>query len=205
MCKGLIGRKLGMTSIYTPEGVQVPVTVVEAGPCVITQVKTNETDNYNALQLAFAEKTRNVSKPMQGHFKKSGGKFFYKLKEFYVENPDEYEAGQEIRLDIFTVGEKVNVSGTSKGRGFSGTVRRHGFSRGPVTHGSRNVRRPGSVGCSAYPARIIKGKKMPGQYGNKRVTVKKLEIVEILPEENIIFLKGAVPGHKNGYLEIKKV
>jgi large subunit ribosomal protein L3 len=121
-----------------------------------------------------------------------------------VENPGEYEAGQEIRLDIFNVGEKVSVSGTSKGRGFSGTVRRHNFSRGPVTHGSRNVRRPGSAGCSAYPARIIKGKKMPGQYGNKKVTVKKIQIVDIIPEENIIFLKGAVPGHENGYLEIKK-
>jgi large subunit ribosomal protein L3 len=204
MCKGLIGKKLGMTSVYTPEGNQVPVTVVEAGPCVITQVKTNETDNYNALQLGFDEKTKKVTRPLKGHFEKSGGKSFYKIKEFPVENPGEYEAGQEIRLDIFNVGEKVSVSGTSKGRGFSGTVRRHNFSRGPVTHGSRNVRRPGSAGCSAYPARIIKGKKMPGQYGNKKVTVKKIQIVDIIPEENIIFLKGAVPGHENGYLEIKK-
>lgn len=204
MCKGLIGKKLGMTSIYTPDGNQVPVTVVKAGPCVVTQVKTTETDNYNALQLGFDEKKKNVNKPVQGHSDKSGGKTFYKLKEFSVENPGEYEAGQEIRLDIFGVGEKVVISGTTRGRGFSGTVRRHGFSRGPVTHGSRNVRRPGSIGCSAYPARVIKGKKMPGQYGNKRRTVSNLEIVDILPEENIILLKGAVPGHKNGYLEIKK-
>ena len=204
MCKGLIGKKLGMTNVYTPEGNQVPVTVVKAGPCVVTQVKTTETDNYSALQLGFDEKGKSVSKPFQGHCDKSGGKAFYELKEFPVENPGEYEAGQEIRLDIFAIGEKVAIAGTTRGRGFSGTVRRHGFSRGPVTHGSRNVRKPGSIGCSAYPARVIKGKKMPGQYGNKKRTIKNLEIIDILPEENIILLKGAVPGHKNGYLEIKK-
>jgi large subunit ribosomal protein L3 len=204
MCKGLIGKKLGMTSVYTPDGSQVPVTVIKAGPCVVTQVKTNETDNYNALQLGFDEKIKNVNKPKKGHFDKSGGKTFYELREFAVENPGEFEAGQEVRLDIFDIGEKVTVAGKSRGRGFSGTVRRHGFSRGPVTHGSRNVRRPGSIGCSAYPARVIKGKKMPGQYGNKRVTVNNLEIIDIIAEENIILLKGAVPGHKDGYVEIKK-
>ncbi|MDY0131170.1 MAG: 50S ribosomal protein L3 [Desulforegulaceae bacterium] len=204
MCKGLIGKKLGMISIYTPEGVQVPVTVVQAGPCVVTQVKTNETDNYNALQLGFNEKTKNVTKPLKGHFEKSGGKCFYKINEFPVENPGEYEAGQEVRLDIFEVGEKVSVSGISKGRGFGGTVKRHGFSRGPVTHGSRNVRKPGSAGTSATPGRVVKGKKMPGQHGNKRVSVQKIQIVDILPEENIVFLKGSVPGCTNGYLEIKK-
>jgi large subunit ribosomal protein L3 len=204
MCKGLIGKKLGMTKVYTPEGIQVPVTVVEAGPCVVTQVKTNETDNYNALQLAFDEKTKNVTKPLKGHFEKSGGKYFYKINEFPAENVADYEAGQEIGLDIFSKGEKVSVSGKSKGKGFSGTVKRHGFSRGPVTHGSRNVRKTGSIGCSADPARVIKGKKMPGQHGNKRVTVNKLQIVDIIPEENIILIKGAVPGHKNGYVEIRK-
>jgi large subunit ribosomal protein L3 len=204
MCKGLIGKKLGMTKVYTPEGIQVPVTVVEAGPCVVTQVKTNETDNYNALQLAFDEKTKNVTKPLKGHFEKSGGKYFYKINEFPAENVGDYEAGQEIGLDIFSKGEKVSVSGKSKGKGFSGTVKRHGFSRGPVTHGSRNVRKTGSIGCSADPARVIKGKKMPGQHGNKRVTVNKLQIVDIIPEENIILIKGAVPGHKNGYVEIRK-
>lgn len=204
MCKGLIGKKLGMTKVYTPEGIQVPVTVVEAGPCVVTQVKTNETDNYNALQLAFDEKTKNVTKPLKGHFEKSGGKYFYKINEFPAENVAEYEAGQEIGLDIFSKGEKVSVSGKSKGKGFSGTVKRHGFSRGPVTHGSRNVRKTGSIGCSADPARVIKGKKMPGQHGNKRVTVNKLQIIDIIPEENIILIKGAVPGHKNGYVEIRK-
>ncbi|MGM0417112.1 MAG: 50S ribosomal protein L3 [Thermodesulfobacteriota bacterium] len=204
MCKGLIGKKLGMTKVYTPEGIQVPVTVVEAGPCVVTQVKTNETDNYNALQLAFDEKTKNVTKPLKGHFEKSGGKYFYKINEFPAENVAEYEAGQEIGLDIFSKGEKVSVSGKSKGKGFTGTVKRYGFSRGPVTHGSRNVRKTGSIGCSADPARVIKGKKMPGQHGNKRVTVNKLQIIDIIPEENIILIKGAVPGHKNGYVEIRK-
>jgi len=204
MSKGLIGKKLGMISVYAPDGTQIPVTVIKAGPCVVTQVKTVENDKYNALQLGFDEKKRKINKPMQGHFRNNGEKAFYKLKEFSVENSGEYTPGQEINLDIFNKGEKIIISGASKGKGFSGTVKRHGFSRGPEAHGSRNVRKPGSVGCSAYPARVIKGKKMPGQHGNKRITVKNLEIVDILPEENVLLVKGAVPGHVNSYIEIKK-
>lgn len=205
MCKGLIGKKLGMTSVFTQEGNSIPVTVVEAGPCVVTQIKTEDTDGYNALQLAFSEKKeQRVNKPQKGHFAKAGEACFAVVKEFPVEDPSQFELGQEVSVELFTVGEKIDVAGTSKGRGFSGTIRRHGFSRGPETHGSRNVRRPGSVGCSAWPSRVIKGKKMPGQYGNDRNTVKNLQIVDIRPEENLLLIKGAVPGHKSGILEINK-
>lgn len=205
MCKGLIGKKLGMTSVFTQEGNSVPVTVVEAGPCVVTQIKTEDTDGYNALQLAFGvQKEQRVNKPQKGHFAKAGDACFAVVKEFPVEDPSLFELGQEISVELFAVGEKIDVAGTSKGRGFSGTIRRHGFSRGPAAHGSRNVRKPGSVGCSAWPSRVIKGKKMPGQFGNDRNTVKNLQIVDIRPEENLLLIKGAVPGHKSGILEINK-
>ena len=205
MSKGLIGRKLGMTSVFNQAGNYVPVTAVECGPCVVTQIKTVETDGYNALQLAFSEqKESRVNKPKKGHFAKAGDKCFSVLKEFAVEDPSQYELGQEITVEMFKVGEKIDIAGTTKGRGFSGTIRRHGFSRGPAGHGSRNVRRPGSIGCSAWPARVIKGKKMPGQYGVDRQTVKNLEIVDIRPEENLLLVKGGIPGAKSGILEVNK-
>lgn len=194
-----------MTSIFAPDGSFVPVTVIQAGPCVVTQIKTKATDGYDALQIGFGDKKeKHTPKPIKGHLEKSGGKTFRFLKEFSVENPSEYELGQEITLDLFNTGESIEVTGTSKGRGFSGVMKRHGFAGGRKTHGSRCHRIPGSVGCSAWPARIVKGKKMPGQYGVDRKTVRNLVIVAIRPEDNLILVKGAVPGAKNGLIEIKK-
>ena len=195
-----------MTGVFTTEGRCVPATVIEAGPCVVTQIKSKDTDGYDALQLGFGGKrTSRVNKPLQGHFKKSGDQCFRFLKEFSVENPADYNIGQELTVEMFKVGERVDVVGTSKGRGFSGVIKRHGFHRGPMTHGSRNVRRPGSVGCSAWPAKIIKGKKMPGQYGNDRKTIRNLEIVDIRSEDNLILVKGAVPGAEAGLVSVNKL
>lgn len=205
MCKGLIAKKLGMTRIFDPSGTAVPVTVVEAGPCVVTQIKTIETDGYNALQVAYgSQKEQRVQKPLQGHFKKAGSACFHVLKEFPVEDPGQFSLGQEVTVELFKVGEFVDVAGTTKGRGFAGTIRRHGFHRGPEGHGSQNIREPGAIGCSAWPGRVIKGKKMPGHMGADRRTVQHLQIVDIRPEENLLLIKGAVPGHKTGILEIRK-
>ncbi len=166
MCKGLIGKKLGMTGVYSPDGKYVPVTVVEVGPCIITQIKTSEIDGYQALQLGFGKRKNNrTTKPLVGHFDKSGGKYFQHLREFAVDTTADYAVGQEVTLGIFEVGERIEVSGTTKGRGFAGTIKRHGFRRGPKTHGSRNYRLPGSIGCSAWPSKVFRGKKMPGHYG----------------------------------------
>jgi len=191
--------------VFTPEGRFVPVTVIEAGPCVVTQVKTKDTDGYDALQLGFGDKRKDrVNKPLQGHFQKSGDQCFRYLKELSVENPVDYSLGQVLTVEIFKTGDRVDVVGTSKGRGFSGTIKRHGFHRGPMTHGSRNIRQPGSVGCSAWPARVTKGKKMPGQYGNDRKTIRNLEIVDVRVDENVIMVKGAVPGAESGLVVINK-
>jgi len=195
-----------MTGVFTSEGKYVPATVIEAGPCVITQIKSKDTDGYDALQVGFSGKrTSRVNKPLQGHFKKSGDRCFRFLKEFSVDNPADYSIGQELTVEMFKVGERVDVVGTTKGRGFSGVIKRHGFHRGPMTHGSRNVRRPGSVGCSAWPAKIIKGKKMPGQYGNDRKTIRNLEIVDIRSEDNLILVRGAVPGAEAGLVSVNKL
>ena len=205
MCKGLIGKKLGMTSLFTPEGYYIPVTVIELGPCVVTQVKSDATDGYNAVQLGFGtKKASRINKPLEGHYKKSGGQYAV-LKEFPVEGGSDYEVGQTIALDLFEVGEKVDIVGTTKGRGFTGVTKRHGFHLGRKTHGSKSYRIPGSVGCSAWPARIIRGKKMPGQYGHNRQTVRNLEIVDIRPEDNIVMVKGAVPGHRNALVMVNKL
>jgi len=205
MSRGLLGKKLGMTGFFTSEGRYVPVTVIEAGPCVVTQIKTRTTDGYDALQLGFGDKRKSrVNKPLQGHFNKSGDLCFQYLREFVVENPEEYNLGQEITVDMFKVGDLVDVVGTSKGRGFAGVIKRYGFHRGPMTHGSRNVRRPGSIGCSAWPAKVIKGKKMPGRYGNDRKTIRNLEIIDIRPQDNVILVKGAVPGAESGLMAVKK-
>jgi len=206
MSRGILGKKLGMTGMFTSEGRYVPATVIEAGPCVVTQIKTKDTDGYDALQLGFGgKKTSRVNKPLQGHFKKSGDQCFQFLKEFSVDNPAEFNIGQELTLEMFKVGERVDIVGTTKGRGFSGVIKRHGFHRGPMTHGSRNVRRPGSVGCSAWPAKIIKGKKMPGQYGNDRKTIRNLEIIDIRSDDNLILVKGAVPGAESGLVSVNKI
>lgn len=205
MCKGLIGKKLGMTSLFTPDGYFIPVTVIELGPCVVTQVKSEATDGYNAVQLGFGtKKPSRINKPLEGHYKKSGGQYAV-LKEFPIDGTSNYEVGQTVALDLFEVGEKVDIVGTSKGRGFAGVTKRHGFRLGRKTHGSKSYRIPGSVGCSAWPARIIRGKKMPGHYGNQRKTVQNLEIVDIRPEENIVMIKGAVPGHRNALVMVNKL
>jgi large subunit ribosomal protein L3 len=201
----MLGKKLGMTSIYTTDGRYIPVTVVQVGPCFVTQIKSENVDGYNAIQMGFGEKKeKHTTKPLQGHFKKSGDKFFAHLKEFGVQDPNQYELGQEITVDMFEVGEVIQVTGTSKGRGFSGTVRRHNFSRGPETHGCRNHREPGSIGCSAWPSRVMRGKRMPGQYGAERKTVRNLEIMDIRSEDNVILIKGQVPGAKSGIVEINR-
>ncbi len=205
MCKGLIGKKLGMTGLFTPEGRYIPVTVIELGPCVVTQVKSKATDGYDALQLGFGEvKARRVNKPVAGHLRKSKGQFAI-LREVPVEAPEGYEVGQAINLDIFEVGEKVDIVGTSKGRGFTGVTKRHGFRLGRKTHGSKSYRIPGSIGCSAYPAKVIRGKKMPGQHGNDRKTIRNLEVVDIRPDDNLILVKGAVPGFKSGLVMVNKL
>ncbi len=206
MCNGLLGKKIGMTGVYSQEGKYIPVTVVQVGPCVVTQIKTFETDGYNALQIGFGtKKEKNINKPLKGHFEKCGGNSFAHLKEFTVVKPDDFTIGQELTLDMFDVGQSVDVTGTSKGRGFAGVMKRHGFHGGRKTHGSRSHRVPGSVGCSAWPAKIFKGKKMPGHYGVDKKTVRNLQIVDIRPEDNLLLIKGATPGSKEGLLEIKKM
>jgi len=201
----LLGKKIGMTNVFSADGRLIPVTVVQAGPCVVTQVKTKDRDGYNALQLGFDEKkVEKLNKPIAGHLKKSTDKGFRVLKEFRTDDPEEIESGTTLSIDMFSVGDKVNISGISKGRGFQGTIKRHGFSRGPETHGNRNHRKPGSIGNSAWPAKVIKGKKMPGHMGTDRETVKNLTIVEIKHEENLLLVKGPVPGFKTGILEVRK-
>jgi len=205
MSRGLVGKKLGMMSLFSSEGILHPVTVLQAGPCVVTQIKTIATDGYNALQIGFGEKKKSrINKPISGHLKKSGGDGFATLQEFPVDKPDEYKLGQSITADVFKIGERVDVVGKTKGRGFAGVIKRHGFHGGGKTHGSRSHRIPGSIGCSAWPAKVIKGKKMPGHYGNDRKTIRNLEIVDIRPENNLILLKGAVPGFCSGIVSIKK-
>jgi large subunit ribosomal protein L3 len=205
MSRGLLGKKLGMTGLFTAEGRYIPATVIEAGPCFVTQIKTRAKDGYDALQLGFGlKKNQRINKPLKGHFKKSGDQCFRYLREFSVENPEEYNLGQELTVEMFKVGDRVDVVGTSKGRGFSGVIKRYGFHRGPMTHGSRNIRRPGSIGCSAWPAKVIRGKKMPGQYGNDRKTIRNLEVVDIRSSDNVILIKGAVPGAESGLVAVNK-
>jgi large subunit ribosomal protein L3 len=205
MSTSLLGKKIGMTSVFSSDGRLVPVTVLQVGPCVITQVKTIKTDGYNALQMGFDEKeVEKLNKPIAGHLKKSSDKGFKFLREFRTDNVEDVELGETIDIKVFSVGDKVNVSGVSKGRGFQGTIKRHGFSRGPETHGNRNHRKPGSVGNSAWPGKIIKGKKMPGHMGVNRETVKNLTIIDVKKDENILLVKGAVPGPKTGIIEVKK-
>lgn len=206
MSKALIGKKLGMTSVFTPDGRYIPVTVIQAGPCVVTQIKTEASDGYNALQLGFeSKKTHRTSKPQQGHFQKSGGNCYCKLREVEVEDPAAFTLGQSLGPDLFNVGERVDVVGSSKGRGFSGVIKRHGFGGGRATHGGKCHRIPGSIGSSAWPSKVFKGKKMPGRYGQDRTTMRNLEIVDIRPEDNLILVKGAVPGHRQALVMIKKL
>ncbi|RLC23417.1 MAG: 50S ribosomal protein L3 [Deltaproteobacteria bacterium] len=205
MMSALLGKKIGMTNVFSSDGKLVPVTVVQAGPCVVTQIKTKEVDGYNAFQLGFDEKkVEKLTKPIAGHLKKTTDKGFRVLREFRTDDLGEVEPGAVLGIDVFAIGDKVNISGISKGRGFQGTIKRHGFSRGPETHGSRNHRKPGSIGNSAWPGRVFKGKKLPGHMGTNRETVKNLTIVDIKHEDNLLLVKGAVPGFKTGILEVRK-
>ncbi|HWR93444.1 MAG TPA: 50S ribosomal protein L3 [Desulfobacterales bacterium] len=205
MCKGLMGKKLGMTGLFASDGRMVPVTVIQAGPCVVTQIKTQATDGYNALQLGFDEvKPRLVTKPRQGHFRKSGELCFRHVQEFPVDRPEDYTVGQQVTLEIFAVGERVDVSGTTKGRGFAGVIKKEGFSGGRTTHGSKCHRIPGSIGSSAWPSRVFKGKGMPGHYGVEHQTMQNMEIIDIRPEDHLLLVRGAVPGPATGLVAIKK-
>ena len=201
---GILGRKVGMTRVYNEHGRSIPVTVIEAGPCTVLQKKTIAKEGYNAIQVGFMEKKETrINKPQSGHFKRSGGKGFYYVREFRVNDPESFDLGQRLTImDILQVGDKVDISGKVKGRGFQGVMKRYGFAGGKASHGSGFHRAPGSIGCSAYPGRVIKGKKLPGQMGNNLVTQKNLTIVDIRNEDNILLVEGAVPGAKNGLLSI---
>ncbi|MCC7431854.1 50S ribosomal protein L3 [bacterium] len=204
---GLIGKKIGMTQIFDATGNVIPVTIVEAGPCLVTQVKTVAKDGYQSAQLGFGSQRRNITnKPLTGHFKKAGIEPVKIIKEFNFAKESVPSLGQEIKVDIFTLGEKVNISGTTKGKGFAGVVKRHGFGGvGDKTHGqSDRERAPGSIGASSYPSRVIKGMRMAGHAGNARETVQGLKIVKIDAENNLLFIAGSVPGPNNGILEIRK-
>ncbi len=205
MAIGLIGKKIGMTQVFSGVGKPVPVTVIEAGPCAVIQKKTVEKDGYSALKIGFLEKKpEKLTKPLRGQFNKLNGKAYAVLKELKFDEVDKYEIGDELTVDLFEPGEDVLVTGISKGKGFAGGIKRWGFSRGPMTHGSKFHRAQGSTGMSATPAKVFKGKKMPGHMGSNRVTVKNLEIIDIRDQGNILLIKGAVPGGKNGIITICK-
>jgi large subunit ribosomal protein L3 len=205
MVDALIGKKLGMSRVFSSEGEVTSVTVVLVGPCTITQIKTAERDGYNALQLGFGpRKPKATTKPILGHLEKSGKGPFACLREVKVPEVKEFELGQELGADIFQPGEIVHVTGMSKGKGFAGTVKRWKFSRGPMSHGSMNKRPPGSIGSSAWPSRVIPGRKLPGHMGNRRVTMKNLKVVDVRADQNVILIQGAVPGGRNGILMIRR-
>ena len=202
--KGILGKKLGMTQIFTEEGIVVPVTVVEAGPNVVTQVKTVEKDGYTAIQVGFEDaKEKSLNKPQKGHLA-AANTLKKHLKEFRVDSVEEYTVGQEIKADLFAAGEKIDVTGTSKGKGFQGPIKRHGQSRGPESHGSRYHRRPGSMGACSYPGRVFKNKKLAGHMGSVKVTVQNLEVVRVDADKNFILVKGAIPGAKGSVVTIKE-
>ena len=202
---GLIAKKIGMTSIFDESGKNIACTIIEAGPCVVTQLKTFEKDGYKAVQIGFGQKkTKNINKAKLGHLKKSKAKNLNKLVEFNFDN--EPELGSELKVDLFNVGDYVTVTGNSKGKGFQGVVKRHGFAGvGDATHGQHNrMRAPGSIGAASYPAKVFKGMRMAGQMGNQRVKVENLEVLNIDIEKNIIVVKGAVPGFNNSFILIEK-
>lgn len=203
MKKAILGKKVGMTQVFTDQGLAVPVTVIEAGPCQVVQKRTVERDGYSAIQVGFGEKREKLfNKPIKGHFNKAGVKPLRFLRELRIEDCESYQVGQEIKADLFSTGEKVDVVGTSKGRGFAGAIKRHGFHRGPMAHGSKYHRRPGSLGAKG-PARVYKGRKLPGHYGAERVTVQNLEVVRVDPDRNLLAIKGAVPGPRGGLVIIR--
>ena len=203
MKKGLIGKKVGMTQIFDESGKVIPVTVIEAGPCVVAQVKTEETDGYTAIQLGFGDvKENKVNKPEKGHFSKVNVTPKKHLREFRVDSV-EVKVGDELKADVFAAGDKIDIQGTSKGKGFQGVIKRHGQHRGPMGHGSMYHRRPGSMGPTSTPGRVFKGKKLPGHMGVQTVTIQNLEVVRVDLDKNVLLVKGSVPGAKGAILKIK--
>jgi len=204
MIKGILGKKIGMTRIFRDNGESVPVSVLKVGPCYIIQIKRMDKEGYNAIQIGFQpKKDKRINKPLSGHFKAAGKGEFAFLQEIKVDDIDVFQLGQEINSEIFTVGDLVTVRGISKGRGFTGVVKRWGFSGGGKTHGCRSHKVPGSMGASATPSRVMKGKKLPGRMGNEKVTVKNLRIFDVVKDKNLLLLKGSVPGSKGSFLEVK--
>lgn len=204
MNKGLIGKKLGMTQIFDEQEKVIPVTVIEAGPCVVAQVKTVETDGYNAIQLGFGDvKESKINKPEKGHFAKSKLTPKKHLREFRLDSVENINVGDELKADTFTAGDQLDIQGTSKGKGFQGVIKRHGQSRGPMGHGSMYHRRPGSMGPTSTPGRVFKGKKLPGHMGHVTVTIQNLDVVKVDMDKNVILVKGSVPGAKGAILKIK--
>ncbi|MFR7545533.1 MAG: 50S ribosomal protein L3 [Clostridia bacterium] len=204
MKKGLIGKKVGMTQIFDEKGMIIPVTVIEAGPCVVSQVKTVETDGYNAVQLGFGEvKSHKVNKPKAGHFAKANVEAKKHLREFRLEDVSNVKVGDEVKADTFEQGEKIDVQGISKGKGFQGVIKRHGQHRGPMGHGSMYHRRPGSMGSTSTPGRVFKGKKLPGHMGVQKTTIQNLEIIKVDMDKNVLLVKGSVPGPKGAILKLK--
>ena len=204
MKKALIGKKIGMTQIFDEKGTVIPVTVIEAGPCTVVQIKTQQTDGYDAVQLGFGDiKEKKVTKPIKGHFAKAKLTPKKHLREFRVDNISEYKIGDEKKADVFQVGDIVDIQGITKGKGFQGVIKRHGQHRGPMGHGSMYHRRPGSMGACATPGRVFKGKKLPGHMGVETVTIQNLKVVRVDLDKNVILVKGSVPGNKGAVLKIK--
>ena len=201
---GLLGKKIGMSRVYSEMGAVIPVTVIEAGPCKVLQVKSKAKEGYNAIQIGFGDKKASrVSKPLAGHFRKSDTDGYYNIREFRGINPEEYQVGQNLSIgELFKIGDVIDVQGVSKGKGFQGVMKRHGFKGGPGGHGSKFHRRPGSIGMSAWPGRVVKGKKLPGRMGTDTVLKKNVVIVDIRDDENVILVKGPVPGAKQGLLKL---
>ena len=205
MKKAILATKVGMTQIFNDEGVLTPVTVLQVGPCVVTQVKTVENDGYKAVQVGFVDKREKlVSKPVKGHFDKAGVSYKRFVREFRFENAEEYSVKDEIKADIFAAGDKIDATAISKGKGFQGAIKRHGQSRGPMAHGSKFHRHQGSNGACSDPSKVFKGKGMPGHMGSKRITIQNLEVVRIDAENNLILVKGAVPGPKKALVTLKE-
>ena len=205
MEKAIIGKKIGMTQIFDEKGLVIPVTVIEAGPCIVAQVKTIETDGYNAIQLGYGDvKENRINRPEKGHFTKAKLALKKHLREFRVSEIADVTVGNEIKADVFETGDKIDVQGTTKGKGFQGVIKRHGQSRGPMGHGSMYHRRPGSMGSTSTPGRVFKGKKLPGHMGVQTVTIQNLDIVKVDLDKNVILVKGSVPGAKGAILKIRK-
>ncbi len=205
MKKGILATKVGMTQIFNDEGALTPVTVLQAGPCVVTQIKTEENDGYKAVQVGFIDKREKlVTKPLRGHFNKAGVSYKRYVREFRFDNAEEYSVKDEIKADVFAAGDKIDATAVSKGKGFQGAIKRHGQSRGPMTHGSKFHRHAGSNGACSDPSKVFKGKKMPGHMGHRQVTIQNLEVIRVDAEKNLILVKGAVPGPRKALVTLKE-